>query len=458
MREHVEALLWSWALLSPLLFRFLPGRDAAIACLILGWAFLPVAPYRDADLADTLGASSRHALAIPTAAEINKGSAIGLGCLAGLVLFDRRTFARFRPGPMDLPIGVWCFVPLASSIANHLPISEGLTQVRYLALAWGVPYLMGRVYLGVEASRVRFAEGLTAGGIAYLPICLIEFLAGPMVYRLAYGAHPYEFEGAARAIGSRPLGFLEHGNQLGIWMATAAVASTWLWASGASKRPGGIPGGPLAATLIGATILCQSHASILLMGLALIPLLVALPRRGATPWVKILGGGVGVLGLLLVLLAARRGYQAGALRADLANFFRSINKASFTWRLARSEDFLPIAMQRPILGWGVADWRAGGLPFVNPVNLPLGLLIPGMFGAVGVGSLLAVWGLPAIRAIRSRHPSFLSASGGASGALLAVLAVNFLDSFSNSTMILPVIAALGALNSNRPDPSHPDRS
>src|ERR1700677_4582148 len=104
MREHILGLLWCWAAVSPLLFRILPGRDAAITCLVAGWAFLPVASYPPSDLPDSSRAAASHAVALPTSMQVNKATAIGLGCLAGLVLFDRRTFGRLRFSLVDLPI------------------------------------------------------------------------------------------------------------------------------------------------------------------------------------------------------------------------------------------------------------------------------------------------------------------------------------------------------------------
>ncbi len=457
IRDYLPWLLWSWAIFSPLLFRLLPGRDAAIACLVVGWAFLPVAPYPDSSLIESRDASDFQALAVPTSLVVNKATAIGLGCLAGLILFDRKTFRNIQFGLNDLPMAAWCLVPLVSTLSNGLPLAEGLAQVRYLALAWGVPYLMGRAYLTDSEAQARFAVGLVAGGLAYLPLCLLEIVTGPAVYRWFYGPHPYEFEGAARFLGSRPLGFMEHGNQLGIWMASSAVLATWLWASGAVKRPGGVPGGVLSSCLIGITLLCQSHASILLMGLALLPLLIPRIFRGRMPsWKMMAAIASGLVALGVLLLMARKGFSLSLLRADTAQFFRGIRKTSFSWRLARTEDFLPIALQRPWLGWGRANWRPEGLPFLNPVNLPFWLLALGIYGVAGLSASMATWLVPLTGALKRRYPSKLGPSGGATGALVALVVLNFLDGFSNSTMILPVLAAVASLNQppgQRPTPA-----
>ena len=164
MSGHLNSVLWAWAALSPFLFRLLPGRDAATACLVLGWAFLPVAPFPPTDILPPGTSSTVQSVSLPTPRPVNKATAIGLGCLLGLVAFDPRAFGRVRFAAVDLPIAALCLVPLASAAANGLPLADGLGQARYLTLAWGVPYLMGRAYLGDEESRARFAVGVAAGG------------------------------------------------------------------------------------------------------------------------------------------------------------------------------------------------------------------------------------------------------------------------------------------------------
>src|SRR5439155_19966194 len=112
--------------------------------MIAGWALLPNARYPASVFGTPVGiVGSMHALAIPTSILVNKATAIGLGCLAGVVLFDWPALRRVRPGWFDLPIAAWCLCPIASALANGLSLTEGLAQARYLVLAWGVPYLLG---------------------------------------------------------------------------------------------------------------------------------------------------------------------------------------------------------------------------------------------------------------------------------------------------------------------------
>ena len=449
MSARISLIFWAWTAFSSLLFRVLPGRDAAIACLIAGWAFLPVEAYPPSATLDGGRSSSVHALAVPTSTQLNKATSIGLGCLAGLVLFDRKTSGRLRYQLGDLPMTLFCLVPLASGAANGIPLSEGLIQVRYLVLAWGVPYLMGRAYLVDDESRRRFVRGLVVAGLAYLPFCLLEWSLGPVVYQIAYGAHPYRFEGSSRLLGNRPLVFLEHGNQLGIWMASSALAATWSWADGSFKALGKLPGGVVASILVGATLLCQSLGSILLLAAGLIPLLASRRIAGRISGRTAIGLTLGLAALAVLTFAARQGFRPRAIGIEVVGFFKSINKSSFTWRMARSLDYLPVALGHPNLGWARPDWRPEGYGFLNPVNLSIWLLTLGMYGILGLSALVAAWLIPLAKFIRLDGGNPTGKNPGDGGRTLAALvAVQFLDGFSNAVVILPLLAAVGGLTAS----------
>jgi hypothetical protein len=208
MVQGVSFILGAWVIMGALLFRFLPGRVAAAIGLVGAWAFLPVAPYTPAMFTEPGGAvSPMHALALPTAFTLNKATAVALGCLFGAVLFDWTTLREaIRPSWYDLPIVAWCLVPLGSAWMNGLELGEALGLVRYGVLTWGVPYAMGRAYFAdVEGLRTLLIAW-TLGGLAYLPLCLAEFIQGPWLYDLLYGPHPYRFDGATRPFGNRTPG------------------------------------------------------------------------------------------------------------------------------------------------------------------------------------------------------------------------------------------------------------
>ena len=453
MPELVAIVLTSWVAVCVFLFWKLPGRDAAVIAIVGGWAALPIGRYPASVFEWPIGnGGSAHALVVPAGILINKVTAIGLGCLAGSMLFGWAGLRRVRPSWADLPVVAWCLVPVASALSNGLSLVEGLDQSRYLALAWGVPYLMGRAYLADGEGLRRLGLGFVVAGTVYAPLCLAEFLWRPFLYGAVYGPHPYQLEGSARWLGFRPLVFQEHGNQLGIWMASAAVAAVWLWRSGRLTVPAGVRGGAVAAGLVTVCLLCQSHTAVVLMAAALVPLWFL--GRGAS------AGGSGpkafrsttaVAGCVFLVAAAAVAVKAAAdprAREWVRGTFASAGKTSFTWRLARSEESLRLVAERPVLGWGQADWSdRPDRKFLNPVNLGLWLLASGMYGAVGIVAWTSLLLLPEISTFR-RLPPWLWLSPSTSGVALAavLLLMNLIDSLLNSTWVVPLTAAAGGLN------------
>ncbi|MFO0953214.1 MAG: hypothetical protein U0835_19075 [Isosphaeraceae bacterium] len=398
MEELVPVVLAAWALGVVALFATRPGRTAAVVALVSGWALLPVATYPAWAFIPPAGSGGTiHALAVPTSLAVNKATVIGLACLAGVVLFGWPELRRVRPAWCDLPIAVWCLAPAASALVNGLGPAEALALTRYQVLAWGVPYLLGRVYLGDNESLRGFGVAMAVGGAAYAALALAEVALGPFLYEVVYGPHPYIREGAARGVGYRPLGFQEHGNQLGLWMALTAVAGGWLWWSGRLRTLGGVPGAAVAAAPVAGCVAAQSHGAIALMAAALAaPPLLGLGRGE---------GGKAVRGVVVValVLAAAGGVAAavasgGSLRQKVQGAFVDAGKRSFTWRVARYQEFLGRAAQRPVLG------RAGrlageGRPRVREPGEPGALVHAfGMLGAVGLIASTAVFLGPLVSA------------------------------------------------------------
>ena len=447
MREFVPVVLGVWVFLSIGLFFVLPGRDAAITLLLSGWTLLPVAPYPTAVFDAPVGhGGSMLALAIPGSPVLNRASIIGLGCLLGMILADWPAVRRFRPSRLDLPIVLWCLIPIASTLANRLPIAWGLAQSRHLALAWGVPYLLGRVYLGDNESLRRLGKGWVVTGLLAAPFCLLEFAAQPFLYGLVYGENPYQIVGMRRPILYRPMLFAEDGNQLGIWIATAAVAAVWLRRSRSLGTVLTIPDRLVAPGLVVLCLLCQSHGSIALLLAALLGIWL-LSRHPASG--KVGSWKVGVMSALILLAATSSVAEAAGLRERVRSLFLDLGKQSFTWRLARYQELFGTALAHPLLGWGRPDWPLEqGQTFVDPVSLGLWLFALGMYGTIGLAVSTLVLVLPVVEVWKWLPArSWLNAT--CSGATLAavLLAVNVADSLFNSTLLLPLLAGAGGMNS-----------
>jgi hypothetical protein len=449
-----QIVLAAWVLACVVLFWRWPGRIAVLIGLIGGWAFLPTGRYPVSVFFEPVGTgSSMHAIALPVTPLFNKATAIGLGCLAGAILFDWSALRRFRPSWADLPILAWCLVPLASALTNGLTVIEGLTQTRYLVLTWGVPYLLGRVYLTDPESLRRLPQALVLAGLLYVPLGLVEFVHRPFLYTAVYGPHPYQLVGAERFLGYRPVVFLEDGNQLGIWMATAAVSAAWLWQAGGISTFAGFPAVVVTIVLVSVNFLFQSHSALVLMLLAALALLLVSGQRWSVrmgsrrAWTMALIV-LGMVACVMVVGLARRALDPG-VRDLFRGAFRAVGKGSFTWRLARYEEQFPTIAARPILGWSRADWSASAdHTFVDPIGTGLWFHTLGRFGLIGLVCSTTVLLWPVVRVLHRLPPrSWHTPAGSALFLMALLLAINLADSLLNSGWILPLLAGAGGLTS-----------
>jgi hypothetical protein len=441
MPEAIPIVLWSWVPVSILLFWKLPPARAAVASLVGGWLFLPTAWF-DAGAAVDFPYWIMPSC-LPSDYWTTKARVIGVALLLGVMAFDPGAWRRFRPSAFDLPMLGWCLCPLASGLANGLGPVEAMADSAYLSLAWGVPYLVGRLYFADPIGLELLARGLVVGGLIYAPLCLVEFAAGPIFYPALYGFHPYQHDGVSRYFGHRPIVFLEHGNQLGIWMASSALTATWLRWAGRMRHLLGMPGSLVAGVLVGLSLLFQSVGANILM-FAVLGTFAAI-RLSERAW-PIVVFAVLILGFLVFraanLVDTKAVAQRSAMGRAAIDFLRRTDRASLGWRLRVEERQGRIALQRPWLGWGRWDWWR-----VGPER-PWGLfsLTFGSFGLTGLALLNAVFWIPILAFLNLGPPRFwANPSRVAAAALVASLVLNELDAVFNSNLMLHLTAVAGGL-------------
>lgn len=444
MPEAIPFVLWSWVPATLLLFWKLPPARAAAISLIGGWLFLPTARFLD----DVAGAEFPYWImpaCLPSDYWTTKARVIGVALLLGVMTFDSKAWARLRPSFFDLPMLGWCLVPLASGLAGGVSPVEVTTNTAYQALAWGVPYLVGRLYFGDPAGMAILARAVVEGGLAYLPLCAFEFVAGPTLYQILYGFHPYRTPGMVRYVGYRPVVFLEDGNELGIWLAGSALTAWWLWRSGNLRRVWGIPGWLVAAALIVQAVISQSAGAVFLLfaGASTMEIL----RRVGRTWPLAVAGG-----LLLALVASRAAnlFDAQALvmktslGSRLVDASIQLDRRSFGWRLKAEERAVKVALEKPVLGRGRWDWWRSGPVDERPWGL-VGLVL-GMYGAVGWCLLLAVFVAPISAFLRVGTPrQWVTPNRAPAAALAGVLAIVGLDAILNPGVILATASIAGGL-------------
>jgi hypothetical protein len=434
----------AWAPVSLYCFWKYRVQTAILINFIAGWALLPSANFVPDNAAFPYWILG---LSLPSSYFLTKASVLGLYCLLGVLFVDRQIFSRFKLTFWDLPILFWCIVPFFSAIANPLSFVVGLHGVLYLALAWGVPYLMGRLYFLDTGSLSLLAKGFVIAGLAYVPVCLLEVVTGPRIYVALYGYQPYRWIGAQRYLGFRPIGLLEDGNQLGIWMATSALIALGLWRLRCLDRILGIPIATIAGLLVGATLLCQSAGSILLL-FSLTPFIVLnkrlIPRVVA---VVLILGIICFAGLRLGSGISLRSLVSHNVVADSAA--RSLSKAgrgSFGWRLSQDERYVDTALQTPLVGSGEWDWWKGSS------SRPWGLwmLTFGMYGILGLLALETLQLLSVARGIFFPVARSTINAKNLRYVLAAAILMSAIDSLLNSALILPLLLAVGSLSAPNP--------
>jgi hypothetical protein len=431
--------LLAWIPLSLLVFRRFPVRIAVLINFVGGWAVLPAANY----------VSSGDAFPywiIGTSLEsdyfLTKATVIGFTGILGIFVFDRESYKRFRLTVWDLAMGMWLISPLLSAIANPDNFGEGCAGEIYQLLAWGSPYLIGRLYFTDTQSLRLAAKAFVIGGLAYIPFCIFEIITGPRIYAWLYGYQPFQTNGAQRFIGYRPIGLLENGNQLGIWMATATLIAMWLWRRKTAPSVLGIPMAVVAIALFVITILCQSTGAILLL-LALTPFVFVDPRYLSRTVSVVLVVGILAFAAIRIanVISLHELVQTNPVAHAVDGYLRSIGKGSLGWRLNQDERHIDTALDEPILGYGQWNWWQGG--FERPWSL--WLLVFGMYGSVGLVSLEALLLIPALRVVW--FPLARSDIGYTNlrHTLSAAVLISAIDSLLNSSMILPLLLVIGGM-------------
>jgi hypothetical protein len=302
---------------------------------------------------------------------------------------------------------------------------------------------MGRLYFADVESWKLTAKAFVIAGMAYVPICLIEIYTGPQFYARLYGYQPYRWIGAQRYMGFRPIGFLEDGNQLGIWMAISALIAIWLWRRHIVDRLLGISIYWVSGTLVCVTLLCQSAGSIVLL-LCLLPFVWF--RKSNLPRAFIGLVVLVVFGLMALRLANVVSLQTlvkqNAFARSTANSLRAIQRGSFGWRLSQDEKYVGLALEQPLLGYGEWDWWKGGS--TRPWGL--WLLTFGMYGLAGLIALECIQLVPVARILWAPRPDSDPSKFDLRSALAAAILMSAIDSLLNGSMILPLLLVIGGLS------------
>lgn len=382
-------VMFLWIPVVIYLFSRFPARKAVVISFIVGWLYLPQAE-----------------LALPGLPDYTKISATCYAILLATFIYDAGRFATFRLGWVDIPMLVWCVTPFFSSITNDLGAYDGFSSMLTQLVFWGIPYLLGRIYINnLEGFRL-FATGIFMGGLSYVPLCLFENRFSPQLHRIFYGDLAFaDFGQSVRLGGYRPTVFLQHGLAVGAFMMVATLAGIWLWKTKALKQLWGIHIKWLVAALFITFVMVKSSGAYALLGAGLGIMFVARRFKTALP-VFIL---VMLIAVYLYINAATENYFSDQLVNFLSQIFPEERIESLVFRFDNEELLVDKARERPWFGWGgygrslVATNDYGGIT----VQDSLWVIAFGNHGAVGLVSLYIGMLLPVLSLYWSRYPARL---------------------------------------------------
>ncbi|MEG4200548.1 O-antigen ligase domain-containing protein [Microcoleus sp. Pol12A5] len=365
------------------LFVRFPAQRAVIISFVAAWLFLPQASYP-----------------IPSLPPYTKISAACYAILLGTLIYDTARLTSFKPGWLDVPMVIYCLCPIFSQVSNGgSPISPTINQI----VTWGLPYFLGRLYVGNLGGLRQLAIGIFAGGLAYIPFTLVEGVRGPILHQMIYGVNAFDDWGQARRLGGwRPVVFMQHGLMVGLWMMTAALIAVWLWQTGTLKKFMGRNIKTLAIILTIAFFLCRSTGAYSLFVMALLVLYSAKFFRTSLPLLFIIGYIV-----FYLYVAASGQFSSKDVIGFINQVFGEERAASLKFRFDNEEILGEKARQRFMFGWGDSGGNRVYNEYGDDVSVTdsLWIIAFGVNGAVGLVSLFSSLLLPVIVFSLFKYPA-----------------------------------------------------
>ncbi len=388
MSPLVPLVLFGWI---PTVLHFFvryPPRRAVITSFVVAWLFLPQAGYP-----------------LPGLPDYTKMSATCYGILLATFIYDSGRFRAFKPGWLDSPMLIWCLSPMASSLSNDLGAYDGFSASMEQVVTWGLPYFLGRLYLGNLVGLKQLAIAIFAGGLAYVPFCLLESRISPQLHRLVYGFHVNaDFSQTMRMGGYRPTVFMVHGLAVGAWMMAASLIGIWLWHAGVLKQFWGKPMKWLVPTVLFTFINCRSTGAYLLLVMGLGILFAGKKIRSTLPLLALI---VFITGYLyLGVSGAITPEKRAQVNAALTKTLNAERAQSLDFRLANEEILGEKAREKMVFGWG--GWGRARVydDYGKDISVTdsLWIIAFGNQGIVGVISLFSSILLPSLCFCFSRYP------------------------------------------------------
>jgi tetratricopeptide (TPR) repeat protein len=413
MIQLAYAMMFLWIPIVVGFFSMWPAKKAVVVAFIFAWLFLPALSFD-----------------LPGLPDYSKVSATSVGVLLSAFLFAPDKVFGFRFRWYDVPMVVWCLCPIPSSMLNGLGIYEGLAASLEQIFYWGISYFIGRVFLSDLDGLRLLALGITVGGLAYVPFCLVEIRLSPQFNRWVYGIYSYE---GTRYGGFRPSVFLGKGLELGMWMTCASLMAYRLWASQSIQRLFNWPFKYLALGLGVTTVLCKSTGALLLLIVGIAALWVSLRLKARWPIYVVLAVAP------FYVVTRSTGLWAAQEPVEISRALFGEERAhSLDFRITNENLLTARAMQHPVFGFGRYPGTYGTYRLLDEhgkdvITDGYWILALGINGYTGVFSMILFLELP-IFLLMLRYPvrTWAEPDVAPAAALGILLPLYMIDNLSNA--------------------------
>jgi hypothetical protein len=367
--------------------------------------------------------------------------AVTLVLFGAVCVWDFRRVKNFRAQWLDGLMGLFCAVPFFSALANGFSFGNAFGFLFEQLCAWGIPYLLGRLYLTDLNALRDLALGIVIGGLVYAPLCWYEIFFGPVLHAQLYGFPPSALEMAVRFGGWRPLVFQLHGLMVGLFMAAATVCAFWLWYTRAASHVWKLPLLWIFLVLASTTLAVKSVNGWVLAGAGILFLWSAARLPMAHVLRALFGLVAAYLGLRVTGLWDARQVSA------LGRMFDG-KEMSLYYRVVFENLIAARTRAQWLWGWG-SNARAmvrSYLGHVETVSDSYWIAVYGMWGIVGLSLWLLVFVAPLLYFVKKFSASLWRRSDIApAAAVLTIVLMYWCDALLN-TMPNPIyVFALGGI-------------
>jgi hypothetical protein len=303
-----------------------------------------------------------------------------------------------------------------------------------------LPFILGRALYRQEGNLQHVLSYFVYAMLLYSVLTLVEVKMSPQVHHWIYGFGQHDFLQTMRFGGWRPMVFLSHGLQLGLFTAMAFVSGLVLWKT--DIRIHQWSAGKVSIYLGVVLVLCKSTASIIYGALLAALILLTQPRTQ-----------IRVACLLAAFVIAYplvrfQGWIDTKALVENAAGYNAERAESLQFRFGNEERLAEHARQRPIFGWGgwardrVFDPKTGADITVTDGQWIITLCQFGLFGFIAQFGLLA---LPVFRARKGLTSCGSAVERAQFAGVALLLVVNLVDMLPNAFLSSFVWLLAGAL-------------